>query len=647
MNSSAISSIEALDAAIQSQNPFNKPAIVTNQDVWGEGFSDVSTLNSHASDAVFRAIAQVSNGQLEKTSIAIAAEPGMGKSHVISRIRHRLKTEGGALFIYSPFGKYSELKLIKYQFQQILADSLRQTGSQGVTQWQELAAAIVTETFRKLKPFAKVPDSPKYFVAQFSQSVARSNSLIDKMTIEASKVKPHISDPDVVRAILWTLSENHAAHAIKWLSGKDLSEIKACELGLPNPDKEDRESQSFDIVRQILDLISDYNALTICFDEIDGTGYSDETGFSKAQVVAQLVKDLFDNLCKGVILTVMMPDTWRNQIKLLPNASGIPARVSAQGDPISLRYLDGDSIIELVTLWLKEFYEGNNLVPHHPIYPFEESKLREIGKQKPTFRQVLSWCRDNFKVPGLPPVIEREDKDVCLVELAVNKATKEEYGEVLEDVSLLDEALYFSFSTLIDQTVEGVTIENIADVEPRGDNGGYINFKVVGKENGKIVKIGVSIRQESHGKSVSAGLKRLIQYKKFDLTRGCLVRSKKINPKWSAYDSVNELLVKMAGEWVLLRVEDVMPLIAILSVYVAREDYGLSEQQIFDFISKTGITANNPLILEILSDPSGQVPSDVFDDDLPISVPSMNGIVDSGMTDLADIANKNEPICFT
>jgi hypothetical protein len=576
---------------------------------------------------------------LEKTSIAIAAEPGMGKSHVISRVRHRLKTKGGALFIYAPFGKYSELNLIKYQFQQILADSLRQTGSQGVTQWQELAAAIVTDTLKKLKPSAKFHNSPKNLVTKFTQSVAENNNLIDKFTIAASKIKPHISDPDVVRAILWTLSENHAPHAIKWLSGKDLAEIKAYELGLPNPDKEDREAQSFDVVRQILDLISDYNALTICFDEIDGTGYSDETGFSKAQVVAQLVKDLFDNLCKGVILTVMMPDTWRNQIKLLPNASGIPARVSAQGDPINLRYLDGDSIIELVTLWLKEFYEINNLVPHYPVYPFEESKLREISKQKPTFRQVLSWCRDNSQVLGLPPTIEPEDKNTCLVKIAFNKALEEEYGEVLEDIALLDEALYFSFLTLINQTIKGVTIEDVAEVEPRKGNGSYINFKVIGKENGKIVKIGVSIRQESHGKSVSAGLKRLIQYKEFGLTRGCLVRSKKINPNWSAHDSVNKLLVKMGGEWVLLRVEDVMPLIAILSVYVAREDYGLSEQQIFDFIAKTGITAKNPLILEILSDPSGQIPNDVFDDELPISVPSMNALVDCSMTELADLAN--------
>jgi DNA replication protein DnaC len=93
MESSPVSPIEALNVAIQSHNPFSNAGIVKEQDVWGKGFPDVSTLNAHASDTVFQAIEQVRTSQSSQdkvTSIAITAEPGVGKSHIISRIRHRL-----------------------------------------------------------------------------------------------------------------------------------------------------------------------------------------------------------------------------------------------------------------------------------------------------------------------------------------------------------------------------------------------------------------------------------------------------------------------------------------------------------------------------------------------------------------------------
>jgi hypothetical protein len=65
---------------------------------------------------------------------------------------------------------------------------------------------------------------------------------------------------------------------------------------------------------------------------------------------------------------------------------------------------------------------------------------------------------------------------------------------------------------------------------------------------------------------------------------------------------------------VVLKPEEVKPLIAIWSVYASRDDYDLSEEQIFDFVDETGLAVNNPLLKEILSDPSGQIPTDVVDE---------------------------------
>ncbi|MFE1748624.1 AAA family ATPase [Coleofasciculus sp. H7-2] len=225
MTNFSASPIEQLNAAIESHNPFAlKGASVRIQDVWGQGFPDIPTLNAHASDAIFQAIKQVSSGQGKVTSIAITAEQGVGKTHLISRIRHRLQAQGGALFVYASAVRFSDLDRIQYQFLQTLGDSLSQVGSQGVKQWQELATAMINQSIKNKK-------SPPESIKQFPLWLKKHG--MDKLTQAVLRTKPHISDPDVVRAILWTLSEVHAPFAIKWLSGLDISEKKAAELDLP------------------------------------------------------------------------------------------------------------------------------------------------------------------------------------------------------------------------------------------------------------------------------------------------------------------------------------------------------------------------------------------------------------------------------
>ncbi|MBD2006164.1 MULTISPECIES: ATP-binding protein [Cyanophyceae] len=617
MTSSSVSPIEYLNAAIESYNPFNRPAAVKQQDVWGKGFPDIETLNAHASDAVFQAIKQVSSSPSKVTSIAITADLGVGKTHLISRIRHRLKDKGGAFFVYASASKFGELNRIQYQFLQTLGASLSEVGSEGVKQWQELAAAMLNQIAEQPLPLKEVIENFPSVLEEYG---------MDHLTQEVCQNKPHISDPDVVRAILWTLSKVYAPYAIKWLSGNDISEAKAAELELPNVDKEDREANAFDTVLQILSLISDYKALIVCFDELEGVNFN-EGGYTKAQVVAELVKNLFDSLnldsdSRGVVLlTVMIPDTWQLKIKILPG--GMPYRVSAATrEPIELKHMDGDSIVELVTLWLREFYESRNLVPHNPVYPFKENKLRELAREKPTVRKVLQWCAGHFEVTGTSTIINSDDsknQQPHPVEAAFNKELAYIEGSIqtlLENKAKLANALRLGFSTLVGQTIEKVKIAAIEEVKAKASDKGYIDFKIIGKENNKTVKIGVAVLQQSNARSVLAGLNRLIEYNKFDLTRGCLVRSKEISDKTQAQQCLSKLLSpNLGGEWVLLKVEAIKPLLAILFVYEAREDYEVSEEQIFDFIAQNNLAGENYLIQEIMSDPSGQIPVGLVDED--------------------------------
>ncbi|MBD2518392.1 hypothetical protein H6G93_26170 [Nostoc sp. FACHB-973] len=377
-------------------------------------------------------------------------------------------------------------------------------------------------------------------------------------------------------------------------------------------------------------MISDYKPIVVCFDEME-SDHCNEIGYTARQVTAILAKDLSDKIKRGVLLTSIFPDHWIHEVKKLSNADSVVDRIAEQ--VIDLKYLNSDDVVTLVSRWLEEFYQERGLIPPYPIYPFEEEKLRALGKEKPIVRKVLKWCAENFKSGE---VTEHPVEPVYNQQIAALETTIQDY---MENKATLAQALRLGFTTIKGEVLENVQILDIVDIQVKAVDRGYLDFKIVGKENGKDVKIGVAVLQESGGLFVQAALKRLIRYKDFDLTRGCLVRSKQINKgATKAQIYLSELLSKeLGGEWVLLKPEDIKPLLALHFVMKGREDDELSEDQIIDFIRQKRIAIDNYLIREILSDPSGQVPKDAIDEEIEsgnITLTEVADVVSIGSDDL-------------
>jgi hypothetical protein len=606
---STASSFDELYEVINKNNPFDVPPIVTGQDIWNGSFPDLTTLNAHASDAVFETIEQVRSGKPKVTSIAFSAEIGVGKSHLIRRIRKGLQAENKAFFVYA--NKYGDLNLIHYQFRQILADSFKQSNGHGVTQWQELAAALVNQVVANKKPALELVD-------KIPKVLPKDPNLIDKLTNAILNAKPKIGDPDIVRAILWTLgSAAHAPFAIKWLAGKELSDAKAKELGLPTPTKEIKllEADALSTALQIISIASDYNPILICFDELEGLEVN-EAGYFKSQVVGGLVKNLFDaieqsDVTKGVlILSVIPPSIWENLINYskMIGAEGIKDRLSSKfPEPLALKYADAEAVVNVVTLWLQEFYQSHNLVPPNPLFPFEEEKLRSLGNERPAIRQLLKWCRDNFAISAPPPDLKE------LVQKDYDRELAQLNEDFLDDSDLIARALYLGFTTLKGQTIENVLVQDVTDqITPISWNKGSIQFKIIATDNGKEEAIGVGVIQHTHGMTVGSRMQRLTWYDKFKLTRGCMIRSedRKIKKQWEAHNLRAKLVDELGGEYIYLIADHVKPLIAILAVYDKREIYGVSEDAILAFISDSQIAFNNLLIKDILSNPASVISDD-------------------------------------
>ena len=631
MTNPITSPIEEVNAALLSHNPFSQPPFVNANNIWGKSFPDVESLNAHASDAVFQALEEIREGRYQTASILVTAQNGTGKTHIISRIRHRLQSQGGALFIFA--NRFNDINQVKQGFQQLLADSLSNIGSQGVKQWQELATSMVNDVLKASNPSSQ-PWEAKNLVKKLENSDGQKISAwVAKLTKSFCRIKT-VQDPDIVKAIFWTLTEDEASYASNWLAGKEIAQFKANELRLPD------QNQSFDTVLQLLALISEYNELVICFDELDVPEISD-TGLYKSQIVAGLVKELFENLRRGVILSVMMPGIWSEKIqKELP--ASVSQKLTTYCSPLDLKYLDSGSTIEVISFFLKEYYESRELSPPSLIYPFEEGQLRAIGREKPTVREVLQWCREHCKPPADTDIKILPTSETDPVELAFISELSDDISNRLDDNYFLADALFFGFQTLIDKTIEQITIkEATIGVKMRGGKDPYLNFKVLGKENKKNVSIGVAVLQYDGGGSLGAGLKRLLDEKNtFALTRGCLVRSK--SKSISSYHQkryIAPLIQEKGGELVDLKEKEIKTLVAIRSVYQKREsDYKVTEEEILKFIDGKGekywLGSHNPLLREILSDPSHQIPDDIKDEP-EVSLENIDS--DSNMAESEDL----------
>lgn len=119
--------------------------------------------------------------------------------------------------------------------------------------------------------------------------------------------------------------------AINWLKGISISEHAATEMNLPDLSiqEKDREAEALSRVIQLLQIISDYRSLVICFDELD-IDKADSNGFTTPEVIAGFIKTLHNSLslehCKHfiLILSLWLPLTWKFKVQ---SKHGLPDRV--------------------------------------------------------------------------------------------------------------------------------------------------------------------------------------------------------------------------------------------------------------------------------------------------------------------------------
>lgn len=620
-------------------NPYEKGLVVKDQNIWGTSLPDVPELNKEISDEILSTIESLHTSSEKIASVGVRAERGSGKTHIISRLRKRIQAGDSGVLVYFSMDKVSDLRLINLSLQQAIADSLDRPGYNGLTQWQSIAYQVVAEALKVNSPKANVP-SPQKLIESFDQVYARTLKKGTDIVVELAKIARRLhpeADIFVIRAIIWTLSEERGMFAVKWLAGDAISAVDAVDLRLPDNGKKSTEELGANAIRVAIDtisFISEYKSVLICLDEIDSY-ITNVDGLLTPHSVAIMVKGLFNSLTlseksNGVMIaTFVLPTVWQ-LLKETGGGGGESAdismsRLSSESEPLDLRKADGDVLVQLVSLWMKAFYQRHNIEFDNLIHPFSVDELMKLGKTRPNVREALRWCSKELPIkiekiePVTKPLTAKER-----FEAAYAKALQRSLGDDdLDDNDLIAAVLRFSFEKIIslgeqgklkESCIENVCLEAIEDITPKSKNNGYLNFKIVGKEDNETVAIGLQVMQQGHALSVSAGFKRLLDNETFGLTRGCLVRAsdRKIKRNWDSYAFYQELIEK-GGEWVYLKEEELMPLVALKRVYDNHDNHDLSIKMLDYFAFTRDTLVNNPLIKEILSRPPGVVVEDALE----------------------------------
>lgn len=383
-----------------------------------------------------------------------------------------------------------------------------------------------------------------------------------------------------------------------WIQGIEHPDTK--KVGLPELSAEEQEANSIWFMQQICKVAEVASLpVVICFDQLDSARTTADCGDSPAETVARCIDKIYFQCNNVIILCCVISDTWREIEQM---GSGIPDRVGQW--PVTTKPPTAEQMVELVKLRLAWFHKSKNLnIDAYPtLFPFDENEIKSIASKAAGVRSLMTWCTDKFE----SVVIDgKQGKEKTKQEKLL-----ENYRELLDIVSIpqndddqLAAIIICAMQMIPDGGTENVTITDVVTfITPSHD----LHFTISGYDSlqDKEVKIGVRVCETPTAKTFNAVMKRLLNYEKHGITRGCLVRSTPVPKSWKVGKELREQLERdKGGEVVELKKEELKPLIAIKTIYDEATNYSFSHQEVIDFVKELRLAADNALICEILSAP--------------------------------------------
>lgn len=550
-------------------------------------------------------------------SIAITGETGTGKTTLLNKVKREIENNSNGFFTSVDGYQITDIEDVAYYVLRAFVKELTRQSPSGGSFIQQLATNIVNESLSLSNQIIQfeVKDLVKRF-----DFFARNKDMVEKVRRVYQSYHPEFNiSSNLLRAILWTLSAETAndkpflcASAIAWLKGEPINENEAKTMKIPPQFSmiNNNKKESFDALCELLRIVSKYYSVVLAFDELEAIPpdhYEQPFWVNFSGFISNLHNYLPNILQKNkvILITSWLETSWIQLNKSISTISITdPSTISMynshifklcslpslNGKPLKLiDFLSKDEGLNLVAFWLKELNKNSS---QNPYAPLKQSKIESFLNSGPTPRKLWNWCAEEW--------IKVTTTKTSLQEIFNSYHSKVD-DSILKNDNRIADLLELSFNSVKGETIENVRV-NQTQKMPKPKLSKF-QLLLEGIENQESVKIGIGVCQ-GPAATVGAMVKQLLDYPRYELTRGCFIRSKrlKLDPKTRAFQNIQQLVNNQDGEYVDLINHQLFELEALF--------------QSLDFFEKNGITltpqdeefkrkilTQNGLIKEILSTP--------------------------------------------
>jgi hypothetical protein len=412
------------------------PAFLDRVNTPWDQVPDLEEYNQHAYKRVVRALKELtrsksSEGPSNTQGILILGEAGTGKTHLLMRVAHNLSKSNHILFVRKPNNEDAVAQHIWANVVSSLARSLPDSGTKR-SQLDDLLAhvfsAVLIPEFEQDIQSGTNPEQRRRWVDKLradpfnmfnmlGEGEKRQDNMdyIRRRTLRFLKSTQPDVDQQIARVLItycFVSREDRKRVLLTWLSGQDVDEAEAKDLGLPttwvNIDEssseastqQQREEQALRAIRTIGILSTYYQPLILAFDQLEGLRDQERL----TQRWGDTVREIFTMTPNFLVLTCIFPSLWESWFNEALDRS-VSERIAQQ--TVTLETFGPQHGLKMLATHLAPAFAKHRLPTS--IYPFTETDVTALCSQATSPRTFLQAARSLFEswLDGETPTPEK------------------------------------------------------------------------------------------------------------------------------------------------------------------------------------------------------------------------------------------------
>ncbi len=359
-----------------------------------------------------------SQGHSNTQGVLILGEAGSGKTHLLMRLARNLSRSNHILFVRKPNNEDAVAQHVWKAMVDSLARPVPGSDSKAM-QLDDLLAHVFTkvlvpefeqdirekkDTDQRKRWLDHLNADPYNLFSMLGEGERRQANMesIRKRTLRYLQQSHPDVDQKIAHVLItycFVVREERKDVLLRWLSGQDLDETEAKDLGLPaswvkidetssdTSTQQQREEQALRAIRTIGILSTYYQPLILAFDQLEGLRDQERL----TQRWGDTVREIFTMAPNLLILTCIFPDLWQTWFSRKLDGS-VAQRIAQQ--TLTLEKFGAQHGHRMLAAHLRPVFERHRLP--FETYPFTQDDVQALATRSNSPRLFIQVVRNAF-----------------------------------------------------------------------------------------------------------------------------------------------------------------------------------------------------------------------------------------------------------